>query len=147
MSVRQTGRFAASGTVLGYCRYAPSFTQPTTTSATAVDIDATNLVVTFKAPASGAVMVQMIGYISMTTAGTLSAWCLRDGSTTVNNSVRYITDYLGQKMETYLAVITGLTPGTSYTWKWGWYRPQGGGTLSFYMQSGTYEPTMVVTAI
>lgn len=98
-----------------------STTTYTTTSATVGDVDATNLVVTFTAPASGNVVVVLNGRISTSAAAT-PTWGLRSGSTTVGLYTLASSLNLGGAHQTRTTAIsvTGLTPGTSYTYKWAW---------------------------
>lgn len=133
--------------ILAYVKYAPaSLVTYTASSGTEADVDATNLVVTFVAPPSGAVLVSLIGYQTLGSAGTISAWCLRDGSTTVANSIRHMSSLTEQLLQNYAAPFTGLTPGTSYTWKWAYFKVQGS-SAAIYAHTGKYEPTMVIQAL
>lgn len=91
----------------------------TTSSTTLVDIDATNLAVTFTAPSSGAVIVGMSGLATQTGGQTLF-WGLRSGATDVASRWmldRGATDAFNIGLSLDLKV-SGLTPGNSYTYKW-----------------------------
>jgi hypothetical protein len=101
-----------------------------TTTATWADVDATNLVVTFTAPASGTVLV----CLSATAVGSASSeidWGVRDGTTLVPNSVGQI-NYNGVQnaRAVHRFTVSGLTPGTSYTWKWAHARLTGSSTVN-----------------
>lgn len=136
--------------ILAYCTYAPSFNQYSTTSGTAADVDSTNLKVTFTAPPSGSVMVHMNAYCQMYGSVTAGDWLLRDGSTTVTGSQRQMA-YDASTAATfstlnYQNIITGLTAGTSYTWKWGWLRSFGAATV-FLAVGPTLPGTMTIHAL
>lgn len=88
-----------------------------------VDIDATNMKVTFTAPPSGAVLVKM-------EAGIIPPgdfdyyWGLRDsGGDVAGSDVHVIYGLTAGPSGTDIrlagsVVMTGLTPAASYTWKW-----------------------------
>jgi hypothetical protein len=70
------------------------------------------------------VLVKLQAYSSNSLNGQNVLWNLRDGSgdvaTTTIVAISGITTpalYLPVTREIY---VTGLTPGASYTWKWGW---------------------------
>jgi len=111
------------------------------TSTSFVDLDATNLSVTFTAPASGNVIVKL-GCSSLDlTAGKACYFNLRTGSTDItgtNFNVAYAPS--GVKIDgatiAYSVKITGLTPGASYTYKWG-VAVQSGATATIWHGYGT----------
>lgn len=140
--------------VLAVKKYAPaSFTEVSTTSASFVDVDATNLVITFTAPPSGNVLVTLEANTRIGGTGAAIQWALRDGSTTVTNSmVQVVYDLNASSVRrTATIYLTGLTPRQSYTWKWAWLRFVGAGTPTVYMAfggdaGGAVPALMVVTA-
>lgn len=130
-------------------RHDGSITNLTTTSTTYADLDATGLVVTFVAPKSGKVIVTFNGVFTGT-ANIDGIFCVRAGTTTVTNSEQRLVFASGtvpQWRTTYRKIITGLTSGTSYTWKIAWKRStaSGGGAGTLYCSLGgevgpvTYE--------
>lgn len=124
------------GTLLVCQRYASgSDTQYTTTSTTAagVDIDSTNLIFTFTAPATGKVLVKLWGAWYMNSVSNFVYGMLRDGSGQVSGStVEGINDPQSGSIIVRTApvfLVTGLTVGNSYTWRWAWKVSAGTGTL------------------
>lgn len=104
----------------------PSSPDRSTTSSTSfADLDATNLAVTFTAPASGAVIVDLIGFVFKdvgATAGAMYHWNLRDTSGDIagTNQVVSYSNSTAFAWRTATAMrVAGLTPGNSYTFKWG----------------------------
>jgi hypothetical protein len=109
------------------------------------DMDATNLVVTFTAPASGKVMVELSGILEVT-GSSPGAWSLRSGTSTIKACMVGT----GYRYATASFYITGLTPGDSYTYKWGYYRIGSTGEVRLYTggNGGTVgNALMVVTAM
>lgn len=137
------------GGLIAYTRYvAGSFTTLSTTSTTPVDVDATNLVVTFTAPPSGIVQITLNGYCSSSSTTSAQVWCLRDGSSLVTASeVQMMFSTTASERRTAMMVITGLTPGTSYTYKWGWYKLLGTGTMNLLSDVTLLPPVMLVHAV
>lgn len=133
----------AAGGILAYKVYNPgTIAIYTKTSATDDDVDSTNLIVSFVAPESGAVIVTLSGLGSCTGASRYCNWLLRDGSTTVTGSKAQVQNSLatGNAHFTFMIPVTGLTPGTSYTFKWGWAMDAAGGTGTLYA-GGVAGPT------
>jgi hypothetical protein len=122
---------AAGGAVLASASHAPGSNTSiaTTTSATFADVDATNLVVAFNAPASGVVTVQLLGMVD--SGGTTNThWNLRDGSGDISGTERFITNS-GAILRLGVTIrVAGLTPGNPYTWKWGHARATGSTTVT-----------------
>lgn len=109
---------SGSSALLASLSYRPgSDVQTTTTSATFVDIDATNLAVTFTVPASGAVLVRLTA-ITASTGAFAQYWGLRSGSSDVSNSEGFVKDLAAAFRVVHAVKITGLTPAASLTWKW-----------------------------
>lgn len=122
---------SAGGTALlaSKFHYPATLQNVATTSATWADVDATNLIVTFTAPTSGAVIVSL----SATAVGAASTeinWGMRDGTTLIANSVGQMSYSGGQYRMTHRFLVSGLTPSTSYTWKWAHARLTGGSTVN-----------------
>lgn len=107
--------------LIGFTQYNPAVRAvQTRNSLTFADLDATNLVVAFVAPPSGRVMVRLSASAFVDTVQE-HLWNLRDsggdiagtkvGASSVSNNFAGVTRPI---------YVTGLTPGTTYTWKWGW---------------------------
>lgn len=100
-------------------------TSATTKTATGVgqanitDLDTTNLVVTFTAPPSGHVLIKLAALCAQGTNGVGYHWAVRDGSTT--KAAAYVTASNAANRPHCVLEVTGLTPGTSYTYKWAAY--------------------------
>jgi hypothetical protein len=112
----------------------------TTTSATHVDIAASILVVTFTAPASGSVTVELDAFVLP--ASSDYRWGLREGTTLVA-ACRISLNAPGSFQMRGRAVlyVAGLTPGASYTWKWSHARPGGSFSPStFFGNDGLRGP-------
>lgn len=105
--------------VLDEVRYNPgSTTTLSTTSTTSADVDATNLAVSFDAPANGEVIVTYEAFCNATDFITY-VWNIRDGSGDVAGTDRIVTnDGKGARI-TATIKVTGLTPLQTYAWKWG----------------------------
>jgi hypothetical protein len=90
-------------------------------SVTFADIDAAHLIVTFTAPASGKVIVRLIAVTGPGASGAAVLWDLRDSGGDVANSKVFVCSGTGANANYAVDIpMAGLTPGTSYTWKWGW---------------------------
>lgn len=110
-----------SGTLITSTEYAPgAATTYSTTSTTNVDIDATNLAVTFTVPASGEVRFYWEGLMWMQVAGSLYLG-LRNGTTQVSGSLLHGGNSTAQARRPYTKLISGLTPGASVTLKLAWW--------------------------
>lgn len=137
---------APSVGLLASKQYNPgSSVQKSTTSATFADIDATNLFVTFTAPSSGSVLVRLSGqaYISGG-SGTEGMWNLRDAAGDISGTETEVM-YTGAEVlvrPSVSIIMSSLTPGVSYTYKWGFRRRSGTGT--FYLQVGTGQGPAVM---
>lgn len=135
------------GGVLAVNEYSAS-SNYTTTSSSFVDLDATNHKVTFVAPASGNVLVMLNGFVEPGTSTTVS-FNLREGAADVAGTARGVAYSFGGQVPRVIAVIpvSGLTPGNSYTYKWGWARTFGSGGPTFYNKtSENNQASMVVFA-
>lgn len=120
-----TASGAASTGLLAAISYNPANVtalSTTVNTTTFQDVDATHLAVTFTAPTSGRVLLRLSGLASRagTSANLDVYWNVRDsigdvvgvGARAMTNSGSYVQATLAQ-------VVSGLTPGQSYTWKWG----------------------------
>jgi hypothetical protein len=118
----------------------------TSTSATLADVDATNLVVAFTAPPSGSVLVSA-EFLRTSPAGNQSYFGLRDVSGLVAGTVQYsghaptANDDLHRVRHTW--PITGLTPGTAYSYKLASKVSGGTGTLYYGLGAGTFGPIIM----
>lgn len=103
------------------------------TSTTFADVDATNLVVSFTAPPSGKVLVRLSALFSTPGSGQNSWWNLRSGSSDVVDSEVYLSNIAASTASFFSPSvrISGLTPGTAYTWKWG--AKNSGGSANLYV--------------
>jgi hypothetical protein len=117
------GPFAddATGGALGYTAYTPA-TNYTTSSTTAVQVDATNLAVTFVAPSSGRVVVQLSALCAGPGSPNYGEWSLFESGAQIAGTIRQFLNSSGTLIMTVstLHVVTGLTPGSTHTYTWGW---------------------------
>jgi len=91
----------------------------TVTGSTLAAFDTTNLTVSFTAPASGQVWAELIGVITVGTAGTNAFWGVAThNTTTVQGSLTMATQTSTQINGRAMILITGLTPGSSYQYDW-----------------------------
>lgn len=115
-----TGTGSTPGTVLGSNSRATG--TYSTTSATLADVDATNMAVTFTAPASGNVLVILSAYCDITATGSaFGRWSLREGSSDISGAGGSVTRGNGTSGDdgyrTIRIHLTGLSAG-SHTYKW-----------------------------
>lgn len=128
-----TGPAGGSG-LLGIVAYTAG--DVSVSSASLGDVDASGAVVTFVAPASGSVVVRLAASVNPgTTVNAYVSWGVREGVTDIAGSAGSsivtrasgATDpYIGATKE---FVITGLTPGTTKTYKWSHSVSAGTGAL------------------
>lgn len=107
---------AVADEILGVAAYAPSTeSQYDNSTSTLSDVDATNLSVTFIAPPSGVVWVNLQATAQRNNGG--ATWGIREGST---NIARIVFDFNSGSIFTHKLSfrIDGLTPGSSHTYKW-----------------------------
>lgn len=91
----------------------------TTSSATLVDIDATNLALTFTVPASGVVLVRIEMSIEPGTGSTVHLG-LRESTSTVKAAGIMHSSVNNHQRRTFTWRVSGLTPGASKTYKFAW---------------------------
>jgi hypothetical protein len=108
------------------------------TSTSFADFDATNLAVTFTAPASGKVLVRLSSTMDNNGADN-SYWALREGTTTIGSQLMSFSSAIAVGA-TAAIYVTGLTPGNSYTYKWAGKR-SGGGTSTRLYNGPTWGPS------
>lgn len=92
-------------------------------------LDTTNLRLTFTAPSSGNVYVRLRGVVGGTTSNGVISWGVLDGSTVrfrmhgVGGYDDIASSLVATARQSYEAsgLVTGLTPGTSYTWDAAYY--------------------------
>lgn len=117
------------GQLLAAVSYNPATSvAPSTTSSTFADVDA-GLAATFRAPASGKVLVGLTARTLVASSTTIE-WNLRDGSGDIAGTAGPVARGPGATIAprcTHRALVTGLTPGQEYTWKWGHARTNGSG--------------------
>lgn len=121
----------------------------TRNSLTFADLDATNLAVTFVAPPSGKVMVRLSASAFTDIGGNEHLWNLRDAVGDVaGTTVGCTSNSSNFNGVTRVIQKTGLTPGTTYTWKWGWAVGTVGGVGSRIQYGGnTGAAVMEVWAV
>ena len=124
-------KWAAAGSssaVLAQKIYNPGTLASYTITATSqTDVDATNLAVTFTAPSSGNVLVTLTAGFQIpngaASAYTTLYWGLRESTTLIFESFMFGGAFLSSaawdQMGTARFVVTGLTSGSSHTYKWG----------------------------
>ena len=104
-----------------------NFTAGSTTTLTAAsttatsDADASNLAVTFTVPTSGKVRVSLEATIAATSSSGWVYWSLRNGTTDVVGSERFVALPVSTTGRFRLRVeipLSGLTSGASLTYKW-----------------------------
>ncbi|HSX06738.1 MAG TPA: glycosyl hydrolase family 28-related protein [Candidatus Saccharimonadia bacterium] len=120
-----TANTSGSNPLLAVKTYNPASGVKLSTTANTItfqDVDATNLAITFTAPASGQVLVRLTGLVSRSgTSPTLDVfWNLRDTNGNISGTGGRIFTNTGLYIPATLSqTVSSLTPGQSYTWKWG----------------------------
>lgn len=113
-----------------------------TTSSTFTDLDPTNLAVTFVAPPSGKVLVRLTAVADKITAAGDHMWNLRDAVGDIAGTAMLVGYYINMLFARSTAcVVSGLTPGQSYTWKWG--QNAVGGTSRTYAGGASNGPAVM----
>lgn len=141
------------GGVIAQTSYNPGTVQTvSTTSTTFADVDATNLTVTFVAPPSGEVLVTLTAVAGLVSAGSTALhWNLREGTADVaGTGMRVIYATGSANLQFGVAarfVVTGLTPGQEYTYKWGHARATGSSLVQTIYGGDSGPATMIVEAL
>ena len=116
----QLGANAGQILALAELRHATTDTTLSTSSTTFTDLDATNLVVTFTVPSSGAVLLSQTG-VTRTSGTSLSVrFNARDSVGNVAGTEVAATVNSNRVGVVVLRSVSCLTPGAVLTWKWGW---------------------------
>jgi hypothetical protein len=116
-SADQTASGGAASGLLAVNQYAPATTTIfSTTSATRADVDATNMVVTFTAPASGNVLVRLSTWADIGTANVLY-FSLRESTSNLGYPVMVLRGATQQVYAAAAIYLTGVSAG-SHTYKW-----------------------------
>lgn len=124
--------------------YSPGVvTTPGNNTTTAADADSTNLAVTFIAPASGSVEVTLEAMTDIGTAANLNIWNLREGAADVAGTDRGVTRNTDATRERVTIGVSGLTPGASYTYKWGIRSNAAGVNARLLIEASTYGPAVM----
>lgn len=120
-----SGVVGGSGGLLALISYSPAVQAVYgTTSSTLADVDATNLAVTFTAPASGKVLIRLTAYCDIAAVGgnPFGYWSLREGAANIAGAggaiVRTDSSTAGDDGVRSMAfLLTGISAG-SHTYKW-----------------------------
>lgn len=123
-----------TGRLLTSASYAHTTTITSTqTGANLDDVNASNLVVSFVVPPSGAVIVSLSAVALCAIADNYyTRWGVNNGSTTVAEA--RVTAEASATRHACRFKVTGLTPGTATTWKWG-HGVSAAGTTTLYSTS------------
>ncbi len=126
---------AAASSLLAVGLYAPSAqTIYTITGTSMADVDATNMKVTFTAPASGNVLIRLNAYCDETGTGEFY-WGLRESSSDISGSItRVLRETASQRYLSMPVYLTGVSGG-SHTYKWS--AAVSGGTSRIIVQDGS----------
>jgi hypothetical protein len=133
---------AAVPALLAYTQYNPgAVTDITTTATTGADVDAANLAVTFIVPPTGNILVSLTARCFQS-AGNYYWWNLRTTGGTNVAGTRCMIDGNASSdgRRTHRFVLTGLTPGASQTYRWGFGVSAGTGHLLVGDPGGTTTP-------
>lgn len=138
-----TGTGSSVSELLGVVTYNPvGLTGFSTASSTYANVDATNLAVTFTAPASGAVIVRQEALVVPVSGGYMH-WNVRSaGADVASSGVRVSGNGTMQVRGAASRRITGLTSGSSYTYTWGFAR-LGSGTVTMYFGAADAGPGLM----
>jgi hypothetical protein len=112
----------SSGGILAYTAYSAPSNYTKANGATHAQVDSTNLVVTFTAPSTGRVLIELSALLGgPTTVGQWVEYSLFESGTILAGTTRQViqgTNPLLQQLSRH--AITGLTPGSVHTYAWGW---------------------------
>lgn len=119
------------GGSLASTKYNPSSVVTKSVASTTIgDLDAALLAVSFTAPASGKVQIDLSATVKGSAAGTRTFWALRNGTTVVPGTTVMVHEGVNPTRATVSIIVTDLTPGQNYTFKWG--AAASTGTTSLY---------------
>ena len=122
-------------------------------NATAVaDMDATNLIVTFTAPLSGIVLIEYMVRLNASAGGNIFLGCRDNSNVDVTNSHFAGPDFGTNWATSFVPVygrvrVSGLTGGTSYTWKMTWWCQGATQNLSAYSGPDNGEIAMRIIGV
>lgn len=140
----QGGGFVAAVSLLGITSYrdVADITLTTPSSASFSDFDAVNLAVTFTTPPSGNVLVRLTGTADAGTGSDNVYWALRESTTEIGSQLIHglVSSPRALSAGVY---ITGLTPGTSHTYKWAGRAAAGGAETSRLYTGPTFGPLVM----
>lgn len=147
-NLRVSGVVGGAG-MLAKTVYSPTAdtTIATTTSTSLVDADATNLAVTFTAPASGEVSVTLECLGETATNAQAIYWGLREATTNltfVGGGTKYFMDGGPQARRMRATFfISGLVSGSSHTYKWA-IGVSGANTANLHAGDVSYGPAVMI---
>lgn len=119
------------GGTIAATRYAPAtVTTKTASTASLVALDAALLSVSFTAPTTGKVQVELSGVTHGSAASTRTYWGLVDGAAPVADSVVMVHEGTTPNRASATIIVTGLTAGQNYTWAWAAAASSGTATLT-----------------
>jgi hypothetical protein len=139
MAAGAVGWAEQAGRLLAVHAYAPASTATyTSTSTSLADVDATNMAITFIAPASGNIVVSLTAYTDVAVGD--GFWGLRESTTNLAGSVgRVIRGPQGAAIiTTYRFYLSGVSAG-SHTYKWS-FSVGTGATMRILIQDGSTTP-------
>lgn len=125
------GDTGGDGGTIAATRYAPATVATKTASTTSlVALDAALLSVSFTAPATGKVQVELSGVTHGSATSTRTYWGLVDGAVPVADSLVMVHEGTTPDRAGATIIVTGLTPGQNYTWAWAAAASSGTTTLT-----------------
>lgn len=99
-------------------------------------IDSTNLQITFTAPSTGNVMVNLKAWQDVSGSGSMLWGLIESGADVAGASAVVNRDFSTGDLTTLSVYISGLTPGSSHTYLWGW---SNGDTMRLFAGDGTSQ--------
>jgi hypothetical protein len=130
----ETGGGGGSG-LLAVNQYAPTSQTVYSSSGTAMqDVDATNMAVTFTAPASGNVLVRLNAFTDSNSAAGDMFWGLRESTTDLPGIARLLRGANDEGYNSVAFYLTGISGG-SHTYKWAFGASSG--TVRIIIQDGS----------
>lgn len=134
------GGYSLPTTVLALTNYNPAVnTTVSTSSTTGVDVDPTNLTVTFTVPPSGKVQyIQKAG--AFVTGSVAYWWSVRDTSgNNISGTRGRVSGASTHQSQVAISQETGLTPGATVTRRWGHGASGASGSIR-YGDDGSSDP-------